>query len=113
LTVHGVIRLVRVRRWCAQAIAAEARVVENAQHHRRHRRTLWRRIIEYDAFGSRVHTLVTQLELRRALPVGATVEVLYDRNHPRDARPASPQQVGPSLVLGIFAVALFFIAITA
>ena len=113
LTVHGTLLSVRARRWRARAVATRALIVDNAPHLTAHRRTMWQPIIEYYAGGSRVHTLVPNLELRRALPLGGLIDVLYDPDDPAHARPADAQTVGSTLVVGLFALALFFIIIAA
>jgi Protein of unknown function (DUF3592) len=113
LTIHGVLRTVRVRRWRARAVPTRARVVDNAPLPSVRRRTTWRPIIEYDVVGSRVLTLISTVRSHRALPLGDWIDVLYDPQDPREARPADAQVVGTSLILGLFALALFFLAIAA
>jgi hypothetical protein len=113
LTIHGVLRTVRVRRWRARAVPTRARVVDNAPLLSGRRRTTWQPIIEYDVVGSRVLTLIGTARLPRALPLGDWIDVLYDPQDPRQARPAEAQVVGTSLILGLFALALFFFAIVA
>jgi hypothetical protein len=113
LTIHGLLRTVRVRRWRARAVPTRARVVDNAPHLSARRRTTWWPIIEYDVVGSRVLTLVPTVRSPRALQLGDWIDVLYDPQDPREARPADAQVVGTSLILGLFALALFFLAIAA
>jgi hypothetical protein len=113
LTVHGLLRTVRVRHWRARAVPIRARVVDNAPRLSARGRTTWRPIIEYDVVGSRVLTLIPSFRSARALPLGGWIDVLYDPQDPREARPADAQVVGTSLILGLFALALFFFAIAA
>src|ERR1700759_2071570 len=94
LTVHGMVRLLRARQWRTRALAAEARIVDNAPHMTGLRRTLWQPIIEFDALGAHVHTAVSSIELRHALPLGGTLGVLYDPREPAQVRVADAQMVG-------------------
>ncbi len=111
--VHGARRTFRAHRWRARAVPIRARVVDNAPLLSARGRTTWRPIIEYDVFGSRVLTLIPTIQSSRALPLGDWIDVLYDPQDPNEARPANSQVVGTSLILGLFALALFFFAIAA
>ena len=111
LTIHGLRRTVRVRRWRARAVPTRALVVDNAPLPSVRRRTTWRPIIEYDVVGSRVLTLIPAVRSHRALPLGDWIDVLYDPQDPQQARPADTQVIETSLILGLFALTLFFLAI--
>jgi hypothetical protein len=111
--VHGSQRTVRAHRWRARAVPVRARVVDNAPLLSARGRTTWRPIIEYDVFGSRVLTLIPTIRASRAVPLGDWIDVLYDPQDPNEARPADSQVVGTSLIVGLFALALFFCAIVA
>jgi hypothetical protein len=113
LTIHGSMRTVRARRWQTRAVPIRARVVDNAPLLSARRRTRWRPIIEYDVIGSRVLTLIPTLRSHRVLPLGDWIDVLYDPKNPREVRTADAQVVATSLILGLFALALFFFAIAA
>jgi hypothetical protein len=110
---YGTIRMLRLRRWRAQALPAKGRVVDNVPQPSRGGGTVWLSLIEFEADGSHVRFPILPAPNRRGCPLGHTIDVLYDPADPNRAGLADGALMVPwALILGVAVVGLF-IAIVA
>jgi hypothetical protein len=113
LVCRGTLPLVRLRRWRARASWARGRVVDHVSASAGRRRAACSPIIEFDADGTTVMFRSPTTGSLGRFPLGAAVEVLYDRADPRRAGLADTGWALPwSLIIGIGVVGVFF-AVTA
>jgi hypothetical protein len=111
---HGIVPMLRMHRWRAQAFSTRGRVIDYVPSPVGRGKLAWLPLIEFEADGETV-TFDSPVEgPRRRWPVGRVVDVLYDPADPHRAGLADAgSAISWSLVLGVAIVGLFlFVAAT-
>jgi hypothetical protein len=113
LVARGMVPLVRFRLWRTHALSAVGFVVENVPQATGNNKTSWLPIIEFQANGETVMSLIPAAESPLGWPLGDPVDVLYDPVDPHRARLARGRvPVSGSLITGLAIIGVYLALVT-
>jgi hypothetical protein len=108
LVCYGVGPTVMFRLWRAQALCAPGLVVDNIPKPSGKGIPAWLPLVEFEADGTTIMSLIPGPSSRQSWPLGGAVDVLYDPADPHRARladttfPISSYLIAGLAIIGIF-----------
>jgi Protein of unknown function (DUF3592) len=109
LVCRGVVPMIKFGIFRTRARRTPGRVVENVPHARGRHSTNWSPIVEFEAGGDTVLSLIATARESATRPLGSVVSVLYDPDNPRQVRlEDTPLPISTMLLTGIAVIGIYF-----